>query len=190
MEEVDQTVVETEVEETEQEPKTEKATEKKPEADKPKETLEQRKSRLERQLKQTRKQMGEDVDEAETPSKKAPSDLDNGQKALLRSMGIKGADELQLAKDFMKRTGQDIDSLESDDIFQAKLTKLRDTKANELAADGKTGRGTTATDPVAKVLAQLGPNDPIPEGLSREVREAVVDARRAKGKTSKTFYNE
>lgn len=122
--------------------------------------------------------------------KSDPSELDYGQKALLRSMGIKGADELQLAKDFMRRTGQDIDSLEADDIFQAKLTKLRDTKANEAAADGKTGRGNTASDPVAKILSTLGPNDPIPDGLPREVREKLVDARRAKGKDSKVFYSD
>lgn len=122
--------------------------------------------------------------------KSDPSELDHGQKALLRSMGIKGADELQLAKDFMKRTGQDIDSLESDDIFQAKLTKLRDTKANEAAAEGKTGRGTQASDPVAKILATLGKNDPIPADLPREVREKLVDARRAQSKESKQFYND
>lgn len=124
------------------------------------------------------------------PSKE-PSDLDYGQKALLRSMGIKGADELQLAKDFLKRTGQDIDSLETDDIFQGKLDKLRTTKANELAtsAEGNRGRSGGGKDTPEYWLAKLGPTDDVPSDLPRELREKIVEARVGKGKDSKMFYN-
>jgi len=125
-----------------------------------------------------------------TEKKTDSSELDYGQKALLRAMGIKGPDELQLTKDYMKRTGLDIDALESDDIFQARLDKLRTTKANEIAAEGKSGRGNTNTDQVAKILSTLGPNDPIPSNLPREIREKLVDARRTSSSNNKMFYNE
>lgn len=146
---------------------------------------------LKRDLKEAKKASEPKETPQETAKPTDPSDLDYGQKALLRAIGIKGADEIQLAKDFMKRAGSDIDSLEGDEIFQARLTKLRDTKANELAAQGSSGRGAAAAgDPVAKALAKLGPNDPIPADLPRDVREKLVEQRRSAGETSKQFYND
>lgn len=132
----------------------------------------------------------EDAPKEDKP--KEPSDLDYGQKALLRAIGVKGADELQLAKDFMRRTGMDIDALEADDIFQAKLEKLRTTKANELAAEGNSGRGsgTKARDTVEYHLAKLGADDPVPSDLPRELREKIIEARRNQGKNAKMFYND
>lgn len=166
----------------------------------PAETDEARLTRLTRQTNQQRKKMGLDpLTERQVAQQtdkkqetKEPSDaLDNGQKALLRSMGIKGQDELQLAKDFMKRTGQDIDSLESDDIFQGKLDKLRTTKANEIAASAGKGRGNTGSaTTVEAVLAKLGPNDPVPADLPRDIREKVVAARIKQGENAKVFYND
>ena len=166
-------------------------------AAKPQETDEARLTRLTRQTNQQRKKMGleplteKQVEQREESKAESSDTLDNGQRALLRAMGIKGADELQLAKDFLKRTGQDIDSLESDDIFQAKLEKLRTTKANELAssAEGNRGRSGGGKDTPEYWLAKLGPNDDVPADLPRDLREKIVQARTAQSKTSKMFYN-
>lgn len=117
--------------------------------------------------------------------------LDYGQKAFLKASGLNGADEIQLAKEFAKRTGEPLDVVVEDDIFKARLDKLRTTKSNEAAAESGANRGNNgAGDPVEKVLASLGPNDPIPDGLPREVREKVVEARRQRGAKAKTFYND
>lgn len=135
-------------------------------------------------------------DEEPKPTKSAkdePSDiLDNSQKALLRAMGIKGADELQLAREHLKRTGMDIDALDSDEYFQHKLEKLRTTKANEAAAAGGANRGTVgAAGGTAEFwLAKLGPNDPIPADLPRELKQEIVKARRAKNGKAGMFYND
>lgn len=174
---------------------TDKGADKGDSKEKPKETLAQRKSRLERQLKQTRKQLGEEDDEPETPAKndkKESTDLDYGQKAFLRASGIKGADEVQLVKDFMKRTGLELDAVIEDDIFTARLEKLRTTKSNELAAGAKNGRGNgeSGRNSVEYWLAKTGPNDPMPSDMPKELREKFVDARRERGKHAKTFYND
>lgn len=168
------------------------------EGERQQETDDARLTRLTRQVNQQRKKMGldpltEKQVEQRQESKAEPSDtLDNGQRALLRAMGIKGADEIQLAKDFLKRTGQDIDSLESDDIFQGKLEKLRTTKANEAAAETGNKRGNVgdSKESAEYWLAKLGPNDPVPADLPRALREKIVEARIGKNKTGKQFYND
>lgn len=130
--------------------------------------------------------------EAKSEPSKEPSDLDYGQRALLRAIGIKGPDETQLAKDYMKRAGVDVDALETDDIFQARLEKLRTTKANELAASGDSNRGRSGggKDTAEYWLAKLGPNDDVPNDLPRGLREQIVEARTAKGKSGKMFYSD
>lgn len=134
-------------------------------------------------------------DDAEPPSSfketKDSTDLDYGQKAFLKASGINGSDELALVKEFARRTGDSLDAIVEDDIFKAKLDRLRTTKENALAAESK-GRGNTSTgrDSADYWLAKLGPTDPVPADLPRELREKVVAARRSQGKTTKMFYNE
>jgi len=121
---------------------------------------------------------------------KESSDLDYGQKALLRSMGIKGADEIQLAKDFMKRTGMDIDALESDDIFQARLEKLRTNKSNEAAADAARGGGQGSSGGRTSVEYWLAKGEHPPAELGRKLAAEYVAARRASSQNNKMFYND
>lgn len=141
---------------------------------------------LKRDLKDAQK-----AKETQTPEKTTtePSDLDYGQKALLRAIGVKGSDELQLAKDYMKRTGLDVDALESDDIFQARLDKLRTTKANELAATDTSNRGS-AGGGKNTVDYWLAKGEHPPKELGRELAEQYVEAKRNQGKNAKVFYND
>lgn len=126
-------------------------------------------------------------------TKEESSELDYGQKAFLKASGLKGPDEMQLAKDYAKRTGLDFDAVVEDDIFLARLDKLRTTKSNELAATASNNRGTTSVSGKTTPeywLAKLGPNDQIPADLSRDLRQQIVEGRRAQGKTTKIFYND
>lgn len=126
------------------------------------------------------------------PVKSEPSDFSHGEKALLRAIGIKGADELQLARDYIKRTGEDIDALEGDEIFQARLEKLRTTKANELAASttNRGNQGANTKENPEYWLAKLGPNESVPLELPFELRQKIVAARRAQSKAGKMFYSD
>lgn len=78
-------------------------------------------------------------------SKEQKSDeLDYGQKAYLKSFDIKGADELALVKNWIKRTGDELDVVVEDDIFQAKLTALREARASAEAVPKGTKRSGQA----------------------------------------------
>lgn len=134
-------------------------------------------------------------DDAEQPSSfretKDSTDLDYGQKAFLKASGISGSDELALAKEFMKRTGDSLDSIVEDDIFKARLERLRTTKENALAAESK-GRGNTSSgrDSAEYWLAKLGPNEQVPADIPQALRQKIVEARRSQGKSTKVFYND
>ena len=75
------------------------------------------------------------------PTEKS-GDLDYGQKAFLRSYDIKGADELALVKNWMNRTGDDLDTMVDDTIFQAKLQGLRDAKRDAKAVADATPKNS------------------------------------------------
>lgn len=160
-----------ETEETTQEADTEDTSEE-PKAQKPKETLEAKKARLERQLKQTRKQMGETDDEP-APSKKS-GDLDYGQKAYLTAtMNIRGSEEWALVKEYVGN-GKSIDDLVDNRHFNNDLKDLREAKASKDALPSGTKRsGQSARDDVSYWIAkgELPPHDQV------ELRRAVVNAR-------------
>jgi len=145
---------------------------------------------LKRDLKDLQKPKEESATPKETSQTTEPSDLDYGQKALLRAtLNIKGADELQLAKDYMKRAGVDADALEGDDIFMAKLDKLRTTKSNELAAQSTNGRGNTVSGR-STVEYWIAKGEHPPAELGRDLAYQYVQAKRNQGKNTKMFYND
>ncbi len=156
-----------------------------PKAEKPKETLEAKKARLERQLKQTRKQMGETDDEP-APSKKS-GDLDYGQKAYLTAtMNIRGSEEWALVKEYVG-AGKSIDDLVDNRHFNNDLKDLREAKASKDALPSGTKRsGQSARDEVSYWVAkgELPPHDQV------ELRRAVVNARiKAEGNDSAFIPN-
>src|SRR3990167_5978034 len=99
----------------------------------------ERAKKAEGELKEMKAKRPEAPKEPESQPKES-SELDYGQKAFLKASGLSGADEIQLAKDFAKRTGEPLDMVVEDDIFKARLEKLRTTKANTEAAEIPTGR--------------------------------------------------
>jgi len=104
---------------------------------------------------------------------KKTSDFDYGQKAFLKSYGIDGADERELVKAFMDRTGDDLDKVIEDDILVAKLEKLREAKAVKEAIPTRTNR--SASNPTNATDFYLDkPFNEVPPELRRDVLNAKL----------------
>jgi len=117
------------------------------------------------------------------------SDLDNGQKALLVAYGVKGADELALAKSWMQRTGDDIDVMISDDIFTAKLQALRVAKASQEALPSNTKRTgqSYAKDSVEYNLQKYESGEVQLADMPFAIRSKVLAAKMKKEKEDNEF---
>ena len=131
------------------------------------------------------------VDEVDDTPESEPesSDLDFGQKAFLRSYEIKGADELELVTSWMKRTGDALDLVVEDDIFTARLEKLREAKASKDAIPKNTKRSSqTATDDVQRWTNKIKSGDArIGDIEDRATREKVLNAQLEQVKTDSKF---
>ena len=152
--------------------------------EKPKETPDAKRARLKRQLEQHDKKFGfKNEPEVKTESKSQQGELDKGDKALLVAYGIKGVDEFALARNFMARTGDDIDSLVTDDIFQAKLKNLREARDTKNALpSGSKKAPTTVKDSVDYHLQKYEQTGELPSDFS--MRSAVLNAKVGKQKDS------
>lgn len=110
----------------------------------------------------------------DNPSSKS-DDIDYGQKAFLKTYGIQGSDELALVKSFQSRTGDDLDTLVSDDIFLGKLQSLRDAKASAAAVPKGKGRsGQSGVTDVDLAVAKFREDGTLPTDFT--TRNKVVDA--------------
>lgn len=165
--------------------------EKAPEAEKPKETPEARVARLRRQLEREEKKLGlSDEKPAHSQEKETRSgDLDYGEKAFLRSYDIKGSDELALVKDWQKRTGDSLDTVVEDDIFQAKLSKLREARATvEAVPKGTRRTNAPATDDVSFWNAKIDAGTASLHDITDvNTRRKVLNARIDKEKVGSRF---
>lgn len=142
------------------------------EQDKPKETPQQKKSRLLRQLKRVQRELGEEPDEPITKTTKKSGDFDYGQKAFLKSSGINGSEEFAFVKTWADRTGDDLDTIVEDDIFQAKLEKFRSNKQTKVAIPPTGRRGSQApSDSTEYWLSK--PFSEVP----KEMRQKVLNER-------------
>lgn len=122
-----------------------------------------------------------------TPNEPSKSDeLGSGEKALLVAYGIKGKDELELAKTWMKRTGDDIDALIEDSIFQAKLGGLREAKASADAIPKGTKRSSSSS--VNDVDYWLAKGELPPDTAdNRDLRTKIVEEQYKREKDSSPF---
>jgi len=116
-----------------------------------------------------------------TPQEQKPIDLNDGQKALFVSYGIKSKDEIALGKELMERLQiNSVESLIEDDYFQLRLTKLRDAKATQDAVPSSTGRSPTSQGNkldywLAKYMTS-GNLAEVPKELQRDVLNARLKA--------------
>lgn len=120
----------------------------------------------------------------ETKKTNASNDLDYGAKAFLAVQGIKGADEINLVKDFMSNTGKDLDSVVESKHFKAELEEMRELKRTaDAAPSGNKRAGQSPKDSVDYWLAKGElPTD-------TELRRKVVNARMKKEESKSVFYN-
>lgn len=111
---------------------------------------------------------------SEEDDSKKSSDFDYGEKAYLRSYDIKGSDELQLAKEWQKRTGDSLDTMVEDEIFQAKLTSLRKQKTVANAVPKGTRRSTqSGNNELDTAILEFKDSGKLPENF--ELRAQVLN---------------
>lgn len=146
------------------------------------ETLEQKESRLARQLAQTRKKMGK----SDEPTSKS-DESGYGVKAFLVANGIKGANELEFAQKLQRETGKDYEALLDSTYFQTELKEFREKTATSNATPkGSKRANNSSTDTVEYWLAK----GELPKGSDqKELRERIVNARMKGDKNKGTFYN-
>lgn len=155
------------VEETTEKPAEQEA----PKEEKPKETPEAKRARLKRQLKKVEKEMGI---EEEKPSQPKPDEVEfsSGDKAQLKAYkDIEGAEELALAANWVKRTGDTIDTMLEDDIFLAKLDKIREAKKVKDATPSS-GKRSSGSNIKAVEYWLTKPFHEVPKDMRAEVLNA------------------
>lgn len=126
-----------------------------------------------------------ELEEAKKPEEKKPevtpekpeksNELDYGQKAYLKAYGISGADEIALAKSFIERTGDPLETIVEDEIFTGRLKGLRDAKAAKEALPQSKRSATGSKDNIDVWMDK--PFEEVPPELKQEVlnRKLVIE---------------
>jgi hypothetical protein len=151
--------------------------------EKPAESPADRVARLQRQLKRAKADAGIE-DEVPTKKTSKKDELDYGAKAFLVANGIKGNDEMTLAKEVMTSSGKSLEEVIENKYFQAELKEMRELKATKDAIPtGSKRSGQTQSNEVDYWIAkgQLPPVD------QRELRQKVVNARINTEKSKNNF---
>lgn len=101
-------------------------------------------------------------------------ELDYGQKAFLVSNGIKGAEENELVKSFMKETGKSLDDVLESRYFQEELKDLREKKATDNATIKSSKRSNQSSQNEVDYWINKGE---LPPATEVELRRKVVNER-------------
>lgn len=111
--------------------------------------------------------------------------LDYGQKAFLNANGIKGADAIKLAEDYLASGKYTLDSLIENKHFQNDLKDLMDDKAAKEAIPNNTrGSGSGSAKDSVDYWLNKGEMPPVDKPL---LRQQYVNARYAKEKGGSPF---
>ena len=113
-------------------------------------------------------------------------------KQALKIAGITDNDEIELAMKFRERTGMGMDEILSDEIFQAKLEKIKTDKANVKAAAGFKG-GSDGANPKANPDYWKGKKEyPTPEEVPDRAERAKIIKQMIKNSKNqgRKFYND
>lgn len=165
---------------------TETESDSKPEVkeNKQSETLEAKRARLSRQLKQIDKKLGVNTESKDTTSHSNSNDL--GEKAYLIANGIKGSDEIAFVQKMKKETGKDVESLLETTYFQAEFKEFKEKKATANATPtGSKRSNNTSVDTVEYWLIK----GELPPASEVELRRKVVNARMKREEAKGVFYN-
>lgn len=149
-----------------------------PKAEKPKRTPQEeyeyhngRAQRLAKKLGIDKPQPKETTQE---PSKS--NDLDYGEKAYLRSaINLKGADEIQLAKEWKAKYNATAEEMETDEVFLNRLNNLRVARESAQAIPKSKNRsGQTGVTDVDMAIAKYKETGELPGDFN--TRNKVIDA--------------
>jgi hypothetical protein len=162
-ESVEETTEETQVERQEKPKRT------------PQEEFEYHMGRAKRIAKKLGLEESSEKTDVKKDSSKPTDDLDYGEKAYLRSaLNIKGADEIQLAREWKKKYGSSVEEMESDEVFNARLTKLRETRESQDALPkGKNRSAQTAVTDIDMAVSKFKESGELPTDF--KTRNAVID---------------
>lgn len=141
-------------------------------ASKPTETLEQREARLLRQLEQTRKKLGKDV---EKPTQQKQTDgLDENALDFLDLKGITENEDIQLIESIVRKTGQTVRQVLKDDYVVSKLESNKKAREVREATPSATKRSNAnSADSVALAMAKFEQTGQLPDDF--DLRSKVVD---------------
>jgi len=154
------------------------------------ESLEERVKRLEQERSQERNERIKQERIAKRKQNQEDSSIkqetDWGQKAYLVAQGYTDPEEQSVIFKAMERTGDDLESVVTDEFVQGKIQKLRnDREAQEATPDNSGGRsGSPASDSVDYWIerGELPPKDEKPE-----LRKEVVKERRRQAEKPRRF---
>ena len=126
------------------------------------------------------------VDPVKNTQTDKPSELDYGQLALLNSMvGLKGKDEIALAKEYIAN-GKNILDLPENKFFLQDLQTIRDTKkSTDAIPKGKNRSGQTGSTDIDIAVARYKEDGTLPSDF--KTRSAVVKAVEAEEKSGGMF---
>jgi len=111
--------------------------------EKPKESDEARRGRLQREVTRLNKKLGIE-DKPKEPEAKKSEDVDYAQEAYLLANNIKEADEIELAKERMVETGKSLKEVVGNKYFQQDLKDLREAKSVKEALPTSSKRSSTS----------------------------------------------
>lgn len=171
-------VVTEEVVETEPESPASEPAKEEPKADKPKETLEQKRARLQRELERTEKKLGL---AEEAPSQPSASNQD----AILDFFELKGiteSEDVELLTSIMEKTGMSHRDVLKDEYVVAKLAANKQAREVLEATPSATKRPGGQVDSVAQAIAKFESTGQMPEDF--KLRSAVVDHLERKSRTN------
>lgn len=122
--------------------------------------------------------------EEEKKEKTSKKGLDYGQKAYLRSEGIKRGAEQELVEEFMENSGKSLEDILDSRVFQAELKSLREDITTKEATPSNSKRSTSTSKDKVDYWIKKGELPPIDQP---ELRQQVVNAKIKKEKATSNF---
>lgn len=168
----EEVVEEAEVEETEEEAPVV--------PEKPKETLEQREARLTRQLEQTQKKLGKNV---EKPAPQTSNEPDYSRLAYLEAKQINHPDDQRIVMEEAERLKLPLTDVLQMEHIKSRLAKNHDARVSQDGMPKGSGRKGGANK--GDVDYYIAHPDEVPDDL--ELHNKVIDARMSKEKNSNMF---
>ena len=148
------------------------------------ESIEARKARLERQLSQINKKLGNSVEKKAVDPVEKKEGLDRIDKAILRAEKITDADEIALAQDIKRETRKDIEDVLESRYFKAELKAMREEKNAQDAIPSNSKRSMNSNRNTVEYWIAKGEMPPASE---TKLRQDYVNAKISKSKMTNMF---